>query len=435
MRNLPKQAMVSLATCLGLLLAPSDTLGQEVEKETAGIVEIEREVYVKHTVPGRSRWVNAYYVGPGLEREEVHLFMAKSDTPEKPKRRRSKDNGRTWSDLEELPDVVTQEHGARIFWGVAPLFFDPESGVLVSIWLRQTKTSRYFNHSFSRISRDSGLTWSEPKQIRYENGAVFDPDNPLDPEFLNHNRSYFGNNIIRHSSGTLIHAGAAVNVPYENPQGTSYDNRVPANAKDIGSVCFVGKWNTEIEDYDWRGGNPVWVPLEISSRGLMEPDVTELKDGRVLVVWRGSNTPVTAGRKWFSVSEDGGVTLSQVRELKYDDGSQFYSPSSIHRFIRHGVTGKLYWVGNICASPPSGNSPRYPLIIAEVNESIPALKRDTVTVIDDKGSTDSPKLQLSNFSLLEDRETHAVELYLTRLGEDPEDFWGADAYKYTLTLK
>ncbi len=37
-------------------------------------------------------------------------------------------------------------------------------------------------------------------------------------------------------------------------------------------------------------------------------------------------------------------------------------------------------------------------------------------------------------TLLEDREDHSLEIYLTRLGEDPTDFWGADAYKYTLCL-
>jgi hypothetical protein len=217
--------------------------------------------------------------------------------------------------------------------------------------------------------------------------------------------------------------------------GKSYDGRVPADAKSIGSLCFIGKWSADAKDYDWSGGKPVWVPLEVSSRGLMEPDVVELKDSRVLVVWRGSDTPVTEGRKWFSASSDGGMTLSPVAEWKYDDGSRFYSPSSFHRFLRHSVTGKLYWFGNICEGPPSGNNPRYPLIVAEVDESIPALKRDTVTVIDQRGPDDSEKLQLSNFSILENRETHEVELYVTRLGADPEDFWGADAYRYTLTFK
>jgi hypothetical protein len=166
----------------------------------------------------------------------------------------------------------------------------------------------------------------------------------------------------------------------------------------------------------------------------MEPCVAELEDGRLLVIWRGSNTGKTPGRKWFSVSADGGRTLSSPKELTYDDGTRFYSPSSFHSMLRHSKTGKLYWLGNVCRRPPSGNSPRYPLVIAEVEERSPALKRSTVTRIDDRGEDDSPRLQLSNFSFFEDREAHAFEVYLTRIGEDPGDFWGANAYKYTLTL-
>jgi len=403
--------------------------------EAEDIVDVERELYVEHTVPSASRWVNVHYVGEGLEREEVHTFMAESDTPEKPKRRRSKDNGRTWSDFEALPDVVSHEQGARIYWGEGPRYFDAEHDLTVSIWLRQTKQQLYANHSFSRNSRDGGRTWSTPKQLRYEDGAAFDPADPLNPAYIENNQSYFGNNIIRHSNGTLIHVGAAVNVPHENRNGKSFDGRVPADAKNIGSVCFFGMWNPKANDYDWKAGKRVFVPLDISARGLMEPDVTELNDGRILVVWRGSNTPITDGRKWFSVSEDGGETLKPVQEWKYDDGSRFYSPSSIHRFFRHSVSDKLYWFGNICSKPPSGNSPRYPLIVAEVDESKAALKRDSVTVIDNKDTNDSPKLQLSNFSVLEDRETQGVEVYLTRLGADPDDFWGADAYRYTLSFR
>jgi hypothetical protein len=103
--------------------------------------------------------------------------------------------------------------------------------------------------------------------------------------------------------------------------------------------------------------------------------------------------------------------------------------------IRSSVTGKLYWMGNITAEPPRGNSPRYPLVIAEVEEAIPALRRGTVTVVDDRGPGDGPNVQMSNFSFLEDRETRDLEVYLTRIGEDPDDFWGADVYRYTLTFE
>ena len=169
----------------------------------------------------------------------------------------------------------------------------------------------------------------------------------------------------------------------------------------------------------------------------MEPELAELKDHRVLIVWRGSDTPTTAGRKWFSISRDGGKTLDPVAEWKYDDGSRFYSPSSYHRMIRHSRTGKLYWLGNICAQPPRGNSPRYPLVIDEFDEVKVALKRTTVTAIDDRQPHQSAALHLSNFSLLENRETHDLELHLTTYGQDQDaaNWLSADNYKYTLTLK
>jgi hypothetical protein len=104
--------------------------------------------------------------------------------------------------------------------------------------------------------------------------------------------------------------------------------------------------------------------------------------------------------------------------------------------IRHSVTGKLYWLGNICPTPPRGNSPRYPLVIAEVDEAKAALRKGTVTVIDDRqpGQGD---IQFSNFSLLEDRETHRFELHLTTYGQepDPADWATADNYKYFLELR
>jgi hypothetical protein len=298
----------------------------------------------------------------------------------------------------------------------------------------------YYDHLFYRISRDNEKTWGEPKQLRYEQGETFDPKDPFSEGFLKHNQAYPANDTILHSNGSIIHCAAEMNVPYVDPQGRT-------SIRPLGSLCFIGKWNRNAQDYAWSAGERVWVPLGVSSRGLQEPEVAELKDGRVLIIWRGSNSqsywekqggvgPMkTPGRKWYSISKDGGRTLGKVQELKYDDGSSFYSPSSCDRMIRHSLTGKLYWIGNISSVPPQGNSPRYPLVIAEVDESIPALKRSTVTVIDDRQPGEGEGLQLSNFSLLENRETGALEIFLTRFGADPKDFWGANAYKYTLSLK
>ncbi|NQU21223.1 MAG: exo-alpha-sialidase [Candidatus Nealsonbacteria bacterium] len=333
--------------------------------------------------------------------------------------------------------------GVRVFWGPLPQFYDAKREAIASIWLRQTKLRGvYHNQIFSRFSTDLARTWSEPRQMMYEPGASFDPEKPFEPEYLKNNPGYFGNNIIRHSNGTLIHVATSVNIPSDapdpNPKGISVWS-APADARCIGSMCFIGQWDDQFNDFRWTAGKPVWVSRSISSRGLAEAEAAELEDGRVLVVWRTSNVGLdpkeVPGHKFFSVSTDGGRTLDLPKPWTYDDGTAFFSPSSFHRMIRHGVTGRLYWIGNISPGPTRGNSPRYPLVIAEVDEKIPAIRRDTVTVIDDRRRGDDARLQLSNFSLLENREDHSLEIYLTRLGEDPSDFWGANAYKYTLQLK
>jgi hypothetical protein len=407
------------------------------------IVEVRRELYRKHPRPKTAAMVGVRYMGPNMVREESWSTMSKSDTPEQPTRRCSADNGQTWSEFESQPETVTHPQGIRVFWGIGSKVYDPTSKATVSTWLRQThRDDVYYNQIFSRFSYDDGRTWSDGVQLGYEPGMKFDPSDPFNADFLNNNQAYFGNNIIRHSNGTLITSAASVNiptgVPIPNPKRLSVMG-IPADARNIGSVCFVGQWDPRKQAYNWSAGEPVWLSRSITSRGLLEPEVAELKDGRVLVVWRGSNAVLdpmlVPGRKWFSVSSDGGKTLSQPTDWRYDDGSQFYSPSSFHRMIRHSVTGKLYWIGNLCAGRTRGNSPRFPLVIAEVDENGPALMKDTVTLIDGRDTKDGSQLQLSNFSLLEDRETHEIELYLTRLGENAKDFWGANAYKYTLHLK
>ncbi len=390
------------------------------------IVTVSKELYKSHPRPGAAADVTVNYVGPKREREEIHSLQIRDDVPDEPKRRFSADGGRTWSEFEPQPTTLSYPKGVEVWEGPGAKLYDPKTGALVGVWLRQiNRNGLYHNFTYSRISRDFGKTWSTPRQLKYESGDDFDPDNPLNPGFLQRNHAYFGSNILRYSNGTLIHA-----VAHANAEGDVNEKRPWRMA----SLCFVGRWDKNLRGYQWTAGKRIAISPEVSSRGLMEPEVAELADGRVLVIWRGSNTSTTPGRKWHSISADGGVTLSPVQELRYDDGSQFYSPSSFHRMIRHSITKRLYWIGNICPNPPSANSPRYPLVIAEIDESIPALKRDTVTVIDDRQPDQSPAVQFSNFSLVENRNTHELELYLTPYGEDASNVFTADNYKYTLRL-
>jgi hypothetical protein len=405
-----------------LLAEDSETLPWKTNKP---IVTVKRELYGKWTRPKAAALASEQYVGPNLERLEYRGVEIIDDAPEGHKWRFSNDNGRTWVDFKGVEDTSPESKGV----GGGPIFFDTEVGVLVQIGMRQVFQGNSINNfCYSRYSRDNGKSWTKPRQLKYEPGDDFDPQNPFKPSFLLRNQVYRGQSIIRCSNGTLAHCAGHANTP-SDPENDKRPWR-------MGGLCFIGKWDATLQDYQWTAGERVAISPELSSRGLMEPDLAELKDKRLLIVWRGSNTARTPGRKFFSVSTDGGRTLSEPAEWKYDDGSSFFSPSAWHLFIRHSITGKLYWIGNITATPPDGNWPRYPLIIGEVDEKLAALKRTTITAIDDRHSQ-SAKLQFSNFTLLENRESHELELLLTMYGEDPDPAksQNANAYKYRLTLK
>jgi len=434
-----------LALVLGVALFVSGGVAAEAPWEgSVPIVSVVRELYESHPKAKVAVNVGRRYVGPSLEMEEMMSWQAASDTPYRPRRRWSLDNGQSWSEFEPLPETVSHIGSARIYWGAGPVAYDPISRKTVSVWLRQTQPGdgRACNHSFLRVSDDFGHTWGKPQLLRYEDGADFDPANPLDADFLDNNQAYFPQNIAISWDGALVVAGVSARVPDGvplsriNPDSVS-GYFVPADSRNVGAVNFVGRWNAGQARYDWKASNVIWVPRRVSSRGLMEPSVAELADGRLLTVYRCSNQNIAGkddGRKRYALSTGGGTTLSDPMELTYDDGSRFYSPSSIHQLIRHSRTGTLYWIGNISPGPANGNSPRYPLVIAEVDEVKVALKKDTVTLIDTRRSGESPRLQLSNFTVLENRRTHDFEIMLTRLGADPSDFWGSDAYRYILSF-
>ncbi|HEY5912607.1 MAG TPA: sialidase family protein [Verrucomicrobiae bacterium] len=405
-------------------------------KTNLPIALVKKELYLKHPAPRVAPWATLQYVGPKYELREVQGIERESDVGENITARWSTDNGRTWSGFEPVqPSNKVNYRGVAVWEGESVSVHDPGSGLLVQLWLRQINVKGvYHNSTYVRTSPDLGRTWSEPDQLRYEQGDPFDPADPLKASFLNRNEGYPGNNILVRSNGSL-----AVCLAHANAPGDPKNNSRPWR---MGSICFLGKWDADAKAYRWTAGGRCEVRPEVSARGLMEPEVAELRDGRLLVVWRGSTkgwdttAATTPGRKFYSLSGDGGHTLGTPAEWKYDDGSSFYSPSSFHRMIRHSATGRLYWLGNISSTPPDGNSPRYPLVIAEVDEARAALKRTTVTAIDDRQFGDG-NIQFSNFPLVEDRVTHELILHLTTYGQepDPKDWATAENFRYQLTLR
>ena len=141
----------------------------------------------------------------------------------------------------------------------------------------------------------------------------------------------------------------------------------------------------------------------------------------------------TPGFRWVSESRDG-ITFTEPVPMVYDDGNAFYSPSSISKWLRHSGNGRLYWLGNILGDIPEGNLPRHPLCIGEFDEGRKCLQKDTVRIVDERKEGEGWRLQCSNFSFYEDRETHEMKIEYSRLGQSPEHRWMGDAVRFTVTI-
>ena len=175
----------------------------------------------------------------------------------------------------------------------------------------------YFDHVF--VSEDDGPS----RLLRYEAGADYDPQEPFRPEFLDHNQAYLGN------------------APAFAPDGTVY---FPVCVIRNRSVVLMRR---EGASGEWKASNHCVIDSRLSSRGLLEPEAAVLRDGQILIVCRASNTSTTPGRKWRILSKDQGKTLDPVEAFTYENSEPFYSPSSIHRFIRSRRNVLLYWLANI----------------------------------------------------------------------------------------
>lgn len=381
---------------------------------------VHRELYYPSPGPGVAQWLRPAYADTGLARAEILTTSSSSDAYVGWEIRHSPDNGRTWSAPQPIEGVVQDTPAGGIVTYPAAAHFDPASGrghrfFMVRQWPGLPCYSYNWgggehahpcvDHVF--VSEDDG----PPMLLRYEDGADYDPENPFDPAYLQANRGYYGS------------------APTFGDDGTVYFPISGAGESQDGVVLF----RRDPADGQWHPSNCRSISPELSSRGLLEPEAALLEDGRILIICRGSDTPTTPGRKWRIISEDGGRTLGPVEELRYDDGSRFYSPSSIHHFVRSRRNGLLYWLANIVPEPPHGNSPRYPLYITELDEQRAAVRKPSLIMLDTRWPGEPEKLQLSNFGVLQDRETDNVEIYITLFGLDAEDRWHAGVHRYVFS--
>ena len=192
---------------------------------------------------------------------------------------------------------------------------------------------------------------------------------------------------------------------------------------------------------EWELSQLVKGDPQLSTRGMDEPTVAPLADGRLLMVIRGSNDkkPWLPGRRWVSYSSDQGRTWTKPEYWSYTTGELFFSPAASSQLLTLS-SGRLFWLGNICPANPTGNRPRYPFVIGEVDRRTGLLDQTSIRVVDDRGPHDSAMLQLSGIASREDREMGEIVLNLTRFSAEPVDAadathnWTANAYLYHIPV-
>jgi Neuraminidase (sialidase) len=269
-----------------------------------------------------------------------------------------------------------------------------------------------------RVSEDGGRTWLFDEPIVHS--GKFTEQHPFEGVYRGKNGFFSGDvgsiPIITRNGRILVAAEATM----LDKDGQLWNPTGQTTFSDV--FIIMGTWKDKGR-IEWKASHRVQGDPARSTRGMIEPTLAQFGDGRILMVMRGSNAgkATLPSYRWFSISNDDGETWTKPRPWTYEDGEAFFSPSSMSVLIKHS-NGRVFWVANVSGTNCSGNDPRWPVIVGEVDRKTLMLIRSSVVEIDTKRPEDavrgrelvakfSGKVDLSHFRVIEDRETH--ELVIT----------------------
>ena len=411
--------------------------------------------------PDHEEAFDRWYLDDGLRLAERHTVASENDFLNGVWVRESPDNGRTWGEwkdvytdtLKVLPggdelfgsdfsgygmNLYDPASGCRVFTTLETVFLDGHVEAFRQFW--EEGRAHYFSHSYFCWITPDGKTHKQ--MIAFEEGKDLDPENPRDPDFLYKNRTRPG--CIRVASdGDLMFPLMVIVPSCCRILGLDVNDVFPSCPQIMhGLMLARAHWNAAEETYELSFSRPVVLSDVLSSRGTDEPTVCELPSGRIVIVFRGSNTvceewntrisPKAPNFKWYTYSDDGGKTLVTPMPWHFDTREVVYSSASISDFFHSSKTGKDYWIGNITdPTMTDGNSIRYPLYICEVDPTYGYLLKDTLTVIDTRREGETELVELSNFHLFEDRETGILRVMLAKIGQHCTGDRGTDVASET----
>jgi hypothetical protein len=346
----------------------------------------------------------------------------------------SEDNGRNWAPYTPKPDfsaglpygyrreAVTSVCDARtkrlvtLFNSLDTPGLDPNA--IEPPVAQQTYYLRY------RVSEDGGRTWRFDEPISQT--GHFDAKHPLEGVWVGTNAIYLGDAgcipLVTRKGQVLVPAQmtvVGVEGKLHNPSGGHTYTEV---------LVLIGTWTREGK-LKWQLSQRVAGDPGRSTRGMIEPTLAQFRDGRILMVMRGSNGGKADPRyqlpshKWFSISSDQGKGWSKPEPWTYEDGTAFFSPSSMSALFQHS-SGRVFWVGNLCVTNCHGNLPRWPLVMGEVEAKSLHLLRQSLLTLDTHQPDDTARgrLDISHVTLREDRETHEVVLTYPRAHNAYKDY-------------
>ncbi len=263
-----------------------------------------------------------------------------------------------------------------------------------------------------RVSADGGNSWSYDEPVIQE--GDFTLHQPFPDVTIGKNSIYIGDV----GSIPLVTRKGKILLPVQNaPLGDDGKLWNPYKTTTYTDVAvLIGTWKKNGK-LSWTMSGRVKGDPARSTRGMIEPTLLERADGQLMMVMRGSNDrlPDQPAYKWVSVSEDEGKTWSVPEPFTYEDGTHFFSPSAMSTLFKHS-SGRCFWIGNISEENARGNSPRYPLVIGEVNTDNFSLRRSTVLTIDSltEEDKDRGRLDISHFTVMEDRKTREIVITYPR---------------------
>ena len=355
--------------------------------------------------------------------------------------RYSDNNGRTWHSDELAGAIEVIDEKRRKSPQLDTFFLDPDNGRFVrflSDYIDSTTGELLYGDAvgvgphtrrvFYQISTDGGRSWG-PKQQVIQQGEEYNSKHwAKDVWYGKSALTMDGRRILKLKDGTLV-VPCYLWPSTEHRRKLYQQSGAPPDFSDEASyaltVCMLARWKKDLSGFDWERGGPLLLPSNMTNAGTCgsdEPTIVALDDGLLFAVVRTSTGSVQYFQdrkipifRYCAVSDDSGRTWKNIRPLTYSDGSPLYSPSSYSEFIPSSKNGKWYWIANILDSPTYGNcDPRYPLQIAELDTKTLGIKRDTVSVIQDKPPGEHVLVRYSNFRVYEERGSKDFILLMTQ---------------------